>query len=140
MYEAPFRRMPFLRDPAAGIGSRHSSAKNTDTNVTTIVHDYASDGITQLLLRSDDFNGSGKVQMKILFGGNTHLHDAKRNASCSRLRQNVMAVIASTECQRVQEFSSRKCNVRASLNVWNITKTTPHSGDPRATGVRSGEY
>ena len=35
--------------------------KTTSTNVTTIVHDYASDGITQLLLRSDDYNGSGQA-------------------------------------------------------------------------------
>jgi hypothetical protein len=38
-----------------------TAAKNTNTNVTTIVHDYASDGITQLLLRSDDYNGSGEA-------------------------------------------------------------------------------
>jgi hypothetical protein len=35
--------------------------KTTNTNVTTVVHDYASDGITQLLLRSDDYNGSGQA-------------------------------------------------------------------------------
>lgn len=35
--------------------------KTTNTNVTTTVHDYASDGVTQLLLRSDDYNGSGQA-------------------------------------------------------------------------------
>ena len=35
--------------------------KPGNTNVTTTVHDYASDGVTQLLLRSDDYNGSGQA-------------------------------------------------------------------------------
>lgn len=30
-------------------------------NVTTIVHDYGTDGTTQLLTRSDDYNGSGQA-------------------------------------------------------------------------------
>lgn len=34
---------------------------STSTNVTTIVHDYAVDGTTQVLLRSDDYNGSGEA-------------------------------------------------------------------------------
>jgi hypothetical protein len=34
---------------------------NTNTNVTTVIHDYSSDGFTQLLLRSDDNNGSGQA-------------------------------------------------------------------------------
>jgi hypothetical protein len=35
--------------------------KATSTNVTTVVHDYGSDGTTQLLLRSDDYSGSGQA-------------------------------------------------------------------------------
>lgn len=35
--------------------------KSTSTNVTTIVHDFGTDGTTQLLLRSDDYNGSGQA-------------------------------------------------------------------------------
>jgi hypothetical protein len=38
-----------------------ATAKTTNTNVTTTVHDYASDGVTQLLLRSDDYNGPGQA-------------------------------------------------------------------------------
>src|SRR5258708_39753417 len=37
-----------------------SAQHTTSTNVTTIVHDYSSDG-TQLLMRSDDYNGSGQA-------------------------------------------------------------------------------
>jgi hypothetical protein len=37
-----------------------SAQKTTSTNVTTVVHDYASDG-TQLLMRSDDYDGSGQA-------------------------------------------------------------------------------
>lgn len=37
------------------------AAKTTNVNVTTTVHDYAPDGVTQLLLRSDDYNGSGQA-------------------------------------------------------------------------------
>ena len=38
-----------------------ATARQKTTNVTTIVHDFASDGITQLLLRSDDYNSSGQA-------------------------------------------------------------------------------
>ena len=37
-----------------------SAQKTTSTNVTTVVHDYSSAG-TQLLMRSDDFSGSGQA-------------------------------------------------------------------------------
>jgi hypothetical protein len=38
-----------------------ASAKTTSTSVTTVTRDYASDGTTQLLMRSDDYNGSGEA-------------------------------------------------------------------------------
>ncbi len=37
------------------------SPSSTSTNVTSILHDYTSDGLTQLLLRSDDYNGTGQA-------------------------------------------------------------------------------
>jgi hypothetical protein len=41
-------------------------------NVTTIVHDYGTDGTTQLLMRSDDYNGSGQA---------TYTSTSSRNSS-----------------------------------------------------------
>ena len=38
-----------------------SAQKTTSPNVTTIVHDYGTDGTTPLLMRSDDYNGSGQA-------------------------------------------------------------------------------
>jgi len=46
--------------------------KTTAPNVTTIVHDYASDGTTQVLMRSDDYNGSGQA---------TYTSTSSRNSS-----------------------------------------------------------
>jgi hypothetical protein len=43
--------------------------KTTNPNVTTIVHDYASDGVTQLLLRSDDYNGSAQASYGSFISG-----------------------------------------------------------------------
>jgi hypothetical protein len=34
---------------------------STSANVTAVIHDYSSDGLTQLLLRSDDYKGSGQA-------------------------------------------------------------------------------
>ncbi len=58
-----------------------SAQKTTNTNVTTIVHDYASDGITQLLLRSDDYNGSGQASYSsfITSGGELELLFSNRS-------------------------------------------------------------
>lgn len=38
-----------------------AAPKTTNTNVTVTLRDYASDGVTQLLLRSDDYNASGQA-------------------------------------------------------------------------------
>ena len=61
MYEASFRRMLCSVILLLTSVAATAAQKKPNTNVTTIVHDYASDGITQLLLRSDDYNGSGEA-------------------------------------------------------------------------------
>jgi len=45
----------------AAFTAEAQKATSTSTNVTTVVHDYSSDGLTQLLLRSDDYRGSGQA-------------------------------------------------------------------------------
>lgn len=47
--------------PASRQTVNASSNTSTSTDVTTIVHDFAADGITQTLMRSDDYNGSGQA-------------------------------------------------------------------------------
>jgi hypothetical protein len=49
-----------------------AAQKTTSTNVTTVVHDYSSDG-TQLLLRSDDYNGSGQATYTSTSSGGSSL-------------------------------------------------------------------
>src|SRR5512147_2317984 len=46
---------------------------STNTNVTTTIHDYASDGITQVLLRSDDYSGTGQATYTSYSSGGSSL-------------------------------------------------------------------
>jgi hypothetical protein len=46
---------------------------STNTNVTTVIQDYSSDGVTQLLLRSDDYNGSGLATYTSFSSGGSSL-------------------------------------------------------------------
>jgi hypothetical protein len=41
--------------------AKAQKTSTTSTNVTTVIHDYSSDGLTQLLLRSDNYNGSDQA-------------------------------------------------------------------------------
>jgi hypothetical protein len=58
--------------------SAHAGKSSSTTNVTTIVHDTDSSG-TQVLLRSDDFNGSGEATYSASLNANvqSYLLDGK---------------------------------------------------------------
>ena len=43
------------------VSAAQKTTTSTSINVTAVIHDYSSDGLTQLLLRSDDHSGSGQA-------------------------------------------------------------------------------